>query len=904
MKYVLSIILFSFIIGQTHFDLNINETGESTLFIFENNITVFDINDEIGIFDSNGIIDSTGATGEILVGSGIWIGEQLEIIGIHSVNLSQFGGPILPGASEGNTIIVKIWKSSEEIEYIPTFDISAGSGLFDGLFSVVSNISCQEGYVVDECGVCGGLGAIYECGCYDIPDEYCDCNENIEDCAGVCNGFSYYDECGICDDIVSNDCELDCTGTWGGNTQIDECGICDGPGAIYECGCSDIPMDYCDCNENTEDCIGICGGNALIDNCGVCDGDGFACDNAEVVLSFYDLGGVMLTNIFYENLTGEVCLENVVMSSTEGTTLETFVGNCFTFTESSGNFPIYMKNNQAVAGFQFNISGLSILGVSGGAAADAGFTVSSSSSVVLGFSFSGASIDPAGDFYGCLDIDACNYDPNANITDDSCVYSEEGYDCDGNCLDEDCAGECGGTAEFDECGICGGSGPEFECEDGTYVCNESECEMGGGGGDGGGGDNGECTDGEILDCFGSCSPASWLGDGYCDESSVDFNCLELAYDMGDCEINFSNHVMPIISANCTGYCHSGTSSYDGGLNLESYSSLMAGGSSGPAVQPYYPDYSLLIQKLTGEAPGAQMPYGTDLQEPIWGSFNTIYYWIAQGAIGSDDEDGPCSEEGFIPDCNNLCFSQDLLGDGNCDDGEEEEADFNCIEFTFDSTDCPVGVLEFGNILYSNGAGSLEILMNCEFAVSNFQIEISGIAISEANGGNAETADFNISVSDSVIQGSVSDSLIFIPPNSGLLTVLEYNDILLDQICFENSEITTYNGITYEAVLGDCIEVSSELNGEELLPIQTEINSIYPNPFNPVTTIEFSVFEPEFIDVNIIDIKGRKIATVASDYYARGLHTVSWNAADHPSGMYIVQLASNKNSITRKIILAK
>ena len=79
MKYVLSIILFSFIIGQTHFDLNINETGESTLFIFENNITVFDINDEIGIFDSNGIIDSTGATGEILVGSGIWIGEQLEI---------------------------------------------------------------------------------------------------------------------------------------------------------------------------------------------------------------------------------------------------------------------------------------------------------------------------------------------------------------------------------------------------------------------------------------------------------------------------------------------------------------------------------------------------------------------------------------------------------------------------------------------------------------------------------------------------------------------------------------------------------------------------------------------------------------------------------------------------------
>ena len=83
-----------------------------------------------------------------------------------------------------------------------------------------------------------------------------------------------------------------------------------------------------------------------------------------------------------------------------------------------------------------------------------------------------ATLYPGSGVLGCTDSTASNYDPNANITDDSCVYSEEGYDCDGNCLDEDCAGECGGTAEFDECGVCGGSGPEFECEDGTLVCEE------------------------------------------------------------------------------------------------------------------------------------------------------------------------------------------------------------------------------------------------------------------------------------------------------------------------------------------------------------------------------------------------------------------------------------------------
>ena len=56
--------------------------------------------------------------------------------------------------------------------------------------------------------------------------------------------------------------------------------------------------------------------------------------------------------------------------------------------------------------------------------------------------------------------------------------------------------------------------------------------MGGGDG-GGGGTGGECGDVEIFDCFGNCAPAAWLGDGYCDESMADYNCLELAYDMGD-----------------------------------------------------------------------------------------------------------------------------------------------------------------------------------------------------------------------------------------------------------------------------------------------------------------------------------------------------------------------------------
>ena len=48
---------------------------------------------------------------------------------------------------------------------------------------------------------------------------------------------------------------------------------------------------------------------------------------------------------------------------------------------------------------------------------------------------------------GCVDETACNYNPNATETDDSCIYPAENYNCDGL---------CGGTVVEDACGICGG----------------------------------------------------------------------------------------------------------------------------------------------------------------------------------------------------------------------------------------------------------------------------------------------------------------------------------------------------------------------------------------------------------------------------------------------------------------
>ena len=82
-------------------------------------------------------------------------------------------------------------------------------------------------------------------------------------CGGSCTADADAD--GICDDVD------DCVG------QLDACGVCNGPGAIYECGCADIPDGDCDCNGNQLDALGVCGGDCP----GDADGDGI-CDTDEI----------------------------------------------------------------------------------------------------------------------------------------------------------------------------------------------------------------------------------------------------------------------------------------------------------------------------------------------------------------------------------------------------------------------------------------------------------------------------------------------------------------------------------------------------------------------------------------------------------------------------------------------
>jgi len=90
----------------------------------------------------------------------------------------------------------------------------------------------------------------------------------------------------------------------------------------------------------------------------------------------------------------------------------------------------------------------------------------------------------------------------------------------------------------------------------------------------------------------------------------------------------------------------------------------------------------------------------------------------------------------------------------------------------------------------------------------------------------------------------------------------------------------------------------------------DLISNYPNPFNPTTTIEFSIPERDLVSVVVYDVLGNKVSTLINNQeIAPGLKRIVWNGKDdnnNPmvSGVYIYRITSGNLSATNKMMLLK
>ena len=96
-------------------------------------------------------------------------------------------------------------------------------------------------------------------------------------------------------------------------------------------------------------------------------------------------------------------------------------------------------------------------------------------------------------------------------------------------------------------------------------------------------------------------------------------------------------------------------------------------------------------------------------------------------------------------------------------------------------------------------------------------------------------------------------------------------------------------------------VSLEIPSAGQLPTMTVLSSIYPNPFNPETTIDFNVKENETGVLIIYNLRGERIL---KESFETGNHQYHWNAEGLASGIYFYKLSSPTTNITKKMILMK
>jgi hypothetical protein len=88
------------------------------------------------------------------------------------------------------------------------------------------------------------------------------------------------------------------------------------------------------------------------------------------------------------------------------------------------------------------------------------------------------------------------------------------------------------------------------------------------------------------------------------------------------------------------------------------------------------------------------------------------------------------------------------------------------------------------------------------------------------------------------------------------------------------------------------------------PVAFSLEQNYPNPFNPSTSINYNLARDGRVRLTVYNLLGQQVATLVDEVRSAGSHTLNWNAASMPSGIYIYRLEADAQVFSRRMTLMK
>jgi hypothetical protein len=105
--------------------------------------------------------------------------------------------------------------------------------------------------------------------------------------------------------------------------------------------------------------------------------------------------------------------------------------------------------------------------------------------------------------------------------------------------------------------------------------------------------------------------------------------------------------------------------------------------------------------------------------------------------------------------------------------------------------------------------------------------------------------------------------------------------------------------TFQVRVGDAEKIA-----QQTAPDETKLKANYPNPFSVQTTIEYDVAEQSDVTIQVYNVLGQQVATLAKGTKQAGTHRVNWEGRSLSSGKYFVRLEAGGTVDTKQITVVR